>query len=113
MQGGKRISGITGQKQSPVVSVITIVYNGGALLEGTIQSVLKQDPTHLEYIIIDGGSKDNTLDVIKKYTDQIDFWVSEPDKGIYDAMNKGLNAATGDYVWFMNAGDHIHGKDVL
>ncbi|MBC7487226.1 MAG: glycosyltransferase [Cytophagaceae bacterium] len=113
MQGGKRILGTAAQKQPPVVSVITIVYNGGQLLEGTIKSVLRQDAAHLEYIIIDGGSKDQTLDIIKKYNDQIDFWISEPDKGIYDAMNKGLNAATGEYVWFMNAGDHIHGEDVL
>jgi glycosyltransferase involved in cell wall biosynthesis len=113
MQGGKRILGTTAEKQPPVVSVITIVYNGGDLLEGTIKSVLKQDSSHLEYIIIDGGSKDQTLDIIKKYSDQIDFWISEPDRGIYDAMNKGLNAATGDYVWFMNAGDHIHGENVL
>ncbi|MDF2456948.1 MAG: glycosyl transferase [Cytophagaceae bacterium] len=113
MQGGKRILGTATQKQSPVVSVITIVYNGGDLLEGTIQSVLKQDASHLEYIIIDGGSKDQTLDIIKKYSDQIDYWISEPDKGIYDAMNKGLKASTGEYVWFMNAGDHIHGDDVL
>jgi len=113
MQGGKRISGTTTTKQTPLVSVITIVYNGGELLEGTIQSVLKQDTSHLEYLIIDGGSKDNTLDIIKRYSDQIDYWISEPDKGIYDAMNKGLKAATGDYVWFMNAGDHIHGEDAL
>ncbi|MDB5273743.1 MAG: glycosyl transferase [Chitinophagaceae bacterium] len=112
-QGGKRLSGKELPRQKPVVSVITIVYNGGDLLEGTIQSVIQQNHTHLEYIIIDGGSKDHTLDVIRKYNDDIDYWISEPDKGIYDAMNKGLAAATGDYVWFMNAGDHVHGKQVL
>lgn len=111
--GGKRTIGSGDLKQKPIVSIITVVYNGGTLLEGTIQSVLKQDASHLEYIIIDGGSKDGTLEVIQKYEDKIDYWISEPDKGIYDAMNKGLKVATGDYVWFMNAGDHIHGEAVL
>ena len=114
-EGGKRMNTHSAglRKTAPVVSVITIVYNGGALLEGTIQSVLDQEEAHLEYIIIDGGSKDNTLDIIQRYNERIDYWISEPDKGIYDAMNKGLKAATGDYVWFMNAGDHIHGKQIL
>ncbi|HSZ71495.1 MAG TPA: glycosyltransferase family 2 protein [Cytophagaceae bacterium] len=112
-QGGRRLSGKDHQKEQPVVSIITIVYNGGKLLEGTIQSIVKQDSARIEYIVIDGGSKDETLDLIRKYDDQIDYWISEPDKGIYDAMNKGLKAATGEYVWFMNAGDQVHGEHVL
>ncbi len=112
-EGGKRISGTSGHKTTPLVSVITIVYNGATLLEGTIKSVLQQEEAHLEYIIIDGASKDGTIDIIQCYDDQIDYWISEPDKGIYDAMNKGLQAARGEYVWFMNAGDHVHGSHVF
>jgi glycosyltransferase involved in cell wall biosynthesis len=115
MEGGNRIQSIQlgSTKKSPLISVITIVYNGAALIEGTIQSVLKQNLNHVEYIIIDGASKDHTVEIIKKYESQIDYWVSEPDKGIYDAMNKGLQAATGDYVWFMNAGDHVHDASIV
>lgn len=112
-EGGKRILGTSGHQSTPWVSVITIVYNGASLLEGTIQSVLRQEEAHLEYIIIDGGSNDGTLDIIQRYDNQIDYWISEPDKGIYDAMNKGLHAARGEYVWFMNAGDHVHGEQVF
>ena len=112
-EGGKRILLRGGSQVIPDVSVITIVYNGGALLESTIQSVLALEGKQLEYIVIDGGSKDNTLDIIKCYEDRIDYWLSEPDSGIYDAMNKGLEAATGRYVWFMNAGDHVHSKNVF
>lgn len=92
----------------PTVSIITVVYNGVDLLEGTIQSVLQQTYPNIEYLIIDGASKDGTLEIIKKYDNQIDQWISEPDKGLYDAMNKGIQLATGDYLWFMNCGDHIH-----
>ncbi len=91
----------------PVVSIITITYNAEKFLEKTIQSVLAQTYPHIEYIIIDGGSKDSTLSIIKRYESRLSKWISEPDKGIYDAMNKGLACATGEYVWFMNAGDEI------
>lgn len=67
----------------------------------------------IEYILIDGGSSDGTIDIIKKYTDRISFWISEPDNGIYDAMNKGLRNATGEYVWFINAGDLINSNETL
>lgn len=113
MKGGKRLKNIQAPKRKPFVSIITIVYNGESVLEGTIQSVLRQQADAYEYLIIDGGSKDGTVDLIRTYEDRIDYWISEPDKGIYDAMNKGLEAATGDYVWFMNAGDHIHGTQVF
>jgi glycosyltransferase involved in cell wall biosynthesis len=112
-EGVKRMLGIVEAKTAPIVSVITIVYNGEAVLEATIQSVLKQDVAHVEYIIIDGGSKDKTVEIIQRYNEHLDYWISEPDQGIYDAMNKGLNAATGEYVWFMNAGDHVHGEQVF
>ena len=92
----------------PTISIITVVYNGVDLLEGTIHSVLGQTYPHIEYIIVDGASTDGTLEIIKKYEQQIDKWISEPDKGLYDAMNKGMRMATGDYLWFMNCGDHIH-----
>lgn len=90
------------------ISIITIVYNGVDLLEDTIKSIIGQSYPNIEYIIVDGASKDGTLDIIKKYEEHIDQWVSEPDKGLYDAMNKGIKMASGDYLWFMNCGDHIH-----
>ena len=99
--------------QKPTISVITVVYNAVDLLEGTIQSVLNQSYPHIEYVIVDGASTDGTLDLIKKYQDRVDTWISEPDKGLYDAMNKGLSLATGDYVWFVNAGDQITGPEIV
>jgi glycosyltransferase involved in cell wall biosynthesis len=91
---------------SAKLSIITITYQAEKYLERTIQSVLAQgNRAEIEYIIIDGASKDGTLDLIETYKSQVDQFISEPDKGIYDAMNKGLQRATGDYVIFMNAGD--------
>ena len=91
---------------SAKLSIITITYQAEKYLERTIQSVLAQGHrAEIEYIIIDGASKDGTLTLIEQYKNQIDEFVSEPDKGIYDAMNKGLQIATGEYVIFMNAGD--------
>lgn len=94
-------------------SIITVSYNAVDRLEKTIQSVLAQSYTDKEYIIIDGGSKDGTVDVIKHYSDRINCWVSEPDKGIYDAMNKGIKIASGDYLIFMNADDVFADTEVL
>ncbi|MEY2894968.1 MAG: putative glycosyltransferase [Bacteroidota bacterium] len=91
---------------SAKLSIITITYQAEKYLERTIQSMLAQGHrAEIEYIVIDGASKDGTLDLIETYKSQLDQFVSEPDKGIYDAMNKGLQRATGDYVIFMNAGD--------
>ncbi len=87
------------------VSIITVVYNGAATLERTIESVLAQDYGNLEYIIVDGGSTDGTLDIIRKHEAKLACWVSERDKGIYDAMNKGIAMATGDWVGLINADD--------
>ena len=87
------------------VTIITVVLNGERDIEKTIKSVISQDYSNVEYIIIDGGSTDRTIDIIKKYEDKVDFWCSEKDQGIYDAMNKGIDKATGDLVNFMNAGD--------
>lgn len=97
----------------PIISIITVVYNSEDLLPATIESVINQTYADIEYIIVDGGSKDGTVDIIEKYKDQISQWVSEPDKGLYDAMNKGLKMATGDFVWFMNAGDHLYAPDIV
>ena len=98
---------------NPKISVITVCYNSEALLERTILSVLNQTYDNIEYIIVDGASKDGTLDIIKKYDSQIAKWISEKDKGLYDAMNKGLQLATGDFVWFMNSGDSILENDTV
>ena len=101
------------KNEQPVFSIITVTYNAEQWLERTILSVLSQSYSNIEYIIIDGGSKDKTVDIIKQYEAGISSWISEPDKGLYDAMNKGLQRATGDYVWFLNAGDTFYTADIL
>lgn len=98
---------------NPRFSVITVTYNAGKVLEDTIQSIMTQTYKHIEYIIIDGGSKDNTLAIIDKYRDHVHTLISGPDKGLYDAMNKGIAVATGDYLCFLNAGDSFHEDDTL
>lgn len=95
------------------LSIITVNYNDAVGLERTIKSVVCQTFHNYEFIIIDGGSTDGSVDVIKKYEKQIDYWVSEHDGGIYQGMNKGLRMAKGDYVNFMNGGDCYHAMDVL
>lgn len=95
------------------VSVITVVRNDVSHIEQTILSVLTQTYQDVEYVIIDGGSTDGTLDIIKKYADRLAFWVSEPDGGIYPAMNKGVEHATGEWVNFMNSGDAFADNRVL
>lgn len=94
-------------------SIITINYNNCVGLRKTIESVVNQTYTDFEYIVIDGGSTDGSVEVIREYADRIDYWVSEPDKGIYNAMNKGILKATGEYLNFMNSGDCFHSSDVL
>ncbi len=90
-----------------LLSIITVVYNGADTLEATILSIVNNKPDWLEYIVIDGGSQDGTLDLVQQYNDQIDIWISDRDNGLYDAMNKGTDAATGKYLWFINSGDLI------
>lgn len=98
---------------SPKMTVITVCFNSENCIEKTILSVLSQDYKNLEYIIIDGGSIDNTVSIIKKYSDRINHWISEKDGGIYFGMNKGIDASTGDYILFMNADDVFHNENVV
>lgn len=95
---------------SPKISIITVSYNSVATIEDTIVSVLNQKYTNYEYIIIDGGSNDGTVEIIKKYEDKIFFWISEPDQGIYDAMNKGLEIAKGEIIGILNSDDWYEDK---
>jgi len=97
----------------PKLSVVTIVYNNVKDIERTMLSVLNQTYPHIEYLIIDGDSNDGTKDIIFKYKNRLSQFISEKDKGIYDAMNKGLALATGDYVLFMNSGDEIYSPETV
>ena len=109
LQGGRCI-GKTRQWDSdkPRITVVTVVFNCLESIERTILNIISQSYSNIEYIVIDGGSTDGTLEVIKKYEAHIDLWISEKDKGIYNAMNKGIDLSTGDWINFMNAGDHFH-----
>lgn len=111
-EGGLRTQGYfkKSYEEKPLISVITVVYNGEEFLEKTIQSVINQSYDNVEYIIIDGGSTDATVDIIKKYEDKINYWVSEKDTGIYDAMNKGIKVSMGEGLLFLNAGDYFVGN---
>jgi glycosyltransferase involved in cell wall biosynthesis len=113
-EGGLRTKGYFKKSQvdRPLVSIITVVFNGDNFLEETIQSVFRQSYDNVEYIVIDGGSTDKTLEVIKKYEGQIDYWVSEKDDGIYHAINKGITLCTGDIIGCVNADDYIF-KDTI
>jgi len=115
LSGGLRTKGNRKQSREnmPLITVVTVVRNGEKILEKTILSVINQTYADFEYIIIDGASTDGTLDIIKKYEDRIDYWMSEPDKGIYNAMNKGIEQAAGEWINFMNAGDTFFSKEVL
>jgi len=106
-EGGLRTRGYFKQTQDdkPLISLITVVFNGEAHLEETIHSVINQTYDNVEYIVVDGGSTDGTRDIIRKYEGAVDYWVSEKDEGIYDAMNKGIVSALGDIVGFINSDD--------
>ncbi len=114
-EGGLRTQGFfkSSKKGKPLITIVTVVYNGEQFLEKTILNVIKQSYDNVEYIVIDGGSTDGTLDIIRKYEHVIDYWLSEEDQGIYDAMNKGIQLASGDWINFMNAGDCFYNKSVL
>ena len=99
-----------------IISLITVTFNSAKTLRCTIQSVISQSYSNIEYIIVDGGSRDETISIIKEYEPRFNGrlkWISEKDDGIYDAMNKGISLATGDYLCFLNAGDSFHEDDTL
>jgi glycosyltransferase involved in cell wall biosynthesis len=114
-EGGLRTKGYfkKSHEDKPLISIITVVFNGEKHLEETIQSIINQTYDNVEYIIIDGGSSDGTLDIIKKYEDKISYWVSEPDRGISDAFNKGVSASKGDYLYFLGADDYFLSTDAI
>lgn len=97
----------------PLISVVTISYNSEWCLEKTICSVIGQTYGNIEYLIIDGASEDTTVEIIKKYEEEIAFWISEPDNGIYDAMNKAIDKATGEWIIFMNTDDEFANNNVV
>lgn len=114
-EGGLRVRGLcrTRNDHKPTVSIVTVVRNNVLTLERNIQSVLNQTYGNIEQIIVDGGSTDGTLDILRRYDDAVDYWISEPDKNIYEAMNKGLWAATGEWVNFLNSDDFYASPYVL
>ena len=95
------------------ISIITVCYNSAATIEKTIHSVASQSYPNIEYIIVDGNSKDHTLAIVKKHEDKVTKWISEPDKGLYDAMNKGVALATGDFIGILNSDDTFHSNTVI
>lgn len=107
LTGGCRTKGVIKKSQQgfPIISIVTVTYNGAKYLQQAIESIVGQSHTNFELIIIDGGSTDDTLKIIDSFGDSVDYWQSEPDKGIYDAMNKGIAFATGDWIGFKNADD--------
>ncbi|MCB0192836.1 MAG: glycosyltransferase [Anaerolineae bacterium] len=104
---------VANNQKNPIISVITINYDRLEDLRKTFHSVISQSYSYIEYIIIDGGSQDGSLSFLQENDNQISFWVSEPDDGIFDAMNKGAAAATGDWIIFMNAGDIFYSHNTL
>lgn len=114
-EGGLRKRGYIKKpvRGKPLISVITTVFNADDSIERTIRSVINQTYDNLEYVVIDGGSTDGTLEVIKKYDDVINFWISRKDRGIYDGMNGGVCLAEGEWINFMNAGDEFASSDVI
>jgi len=115
LEGGSRTR--RGHKHSltgkPLISVVTVVLNGARTIRDTIESVLRQEYGNIELIVIDGGSSDGTVDILREYDHAIDYWLSEKDRGIYDAMNKGISLCSGEYVGMLNSDDVFSGKDVV
>ena len=97
----------------PLISLVTVCYNAENLLAETLQSAINQTYNNIELVIVDGNSMDNTLNVVKRFENHIGTLISEPDNGIYDAMNKGIKAAKGDWVYFLNAGDSLINNHIL
>ena len=119
LEGGKRfqsnnnIKPIKSEENNEIVTVITVVKNGEASIVNTIQSVVEQTYPNIEYIVLDGESEDRTIQILLENNEKIDYWSSRKDKGIYDAMNKGVELATGKWILFMNAGDLFYSSDVV
>jgi glycosyltransferase involved in cell wall biosynthesis len=107
ISGGKRLRGASTPANStlPLVTVITAVFNGQDCIAGCIESVLNQDYPNIEHLILDGGSKDGTIDVLRRYDEKLELWVSEPDAGVFDAWNKGLDLARGEWIAFLGSDD--------
>lgn len=114
-EGGLRTKGYfkASRLEKPLITIITVVFNGSEFLEKSIASVIEQDYDNVEYIIIDGESHDSTVEIIRKNENVIDYWISEADRGIYDAMNKGISLALGTYILFLGADDALKDKRVL
>ena len=113
-EGGNRVKNIfkKSKEDYPLISIITTVFNGEKYLEESIKSLHNQDYKNIEHIVIDAGSKDNSLEIIKKYDDKIDYWCQKEDRGIYDGFNLGMKLAKGDYVGFLNS-DDIYTKEAF
>jgi glycosyltransferase involved in cell wall biosynthesis len=113
-EGGLRTQGYFKRDlpNKPLITIVTVVFNGEAYLEESILSVINQTYDNVEYVVIDGASSDGTLDIIKKYEGAIDYWVSERDIGIFDAMNKGIKVAGGLFIGFVNADDYFYSNTV-
>lgn len=100
-------------KMTPLISIITVNFNDKIGLERTLESVFSQNFRNFEYLVIDGGSNDGSKELLEKNSEKINYWVSEPDKGIYNAMNKGISVAKGEYLIFLNSGDHFKNENSL
>lgn len=113
--GGLQSKGImkTSKAGYPLITILTVVYNGSKVIERSIQSVINQTYDNIQYIIIDGASSDSTVEILKKFDSNIDFWQSEPDNGIYNAMNKGVEFARGDFLLILGADDLLFSSDVI
>jgi glycosyltransferase involved in cell wall biosynthesis len=109
VRGGKRLRGIVakGSADKPLVTVVTSIFNGQPYVAGCLESVLRQDYPNIEHIVVDGGSSDGTVEVLRQYDDRIALWMSEPDRGIYDAWNKALLEARGEWICFLGSDDEL------
>ena len=116
-EGGRRLQGVRPESRegAPLISVITAVFNGAEYLEETIRAIAEQTYAPVEHIVVDGGSTDGTVAILEKHSDQLAYWISEADKGIYDAMNKGIDLVTDpeSYVLFANSDDHLYSPEAL
>ncbi|MBU0489617.1 MAG: glycosyltransferase [Bacteroidetes bacterium] len=114
-EGGRRVTDQSKawEKGKPIISIITVVYNCHDEMKATLESIALLDWPNIEHIVVDGGSTDRTIMLLEQNNNEIEYWVSEPDNGLYDAMNKAMRLATGDYLWFINSGDHPYNDGVL